>query len=143
MRSILVAVALIGVGALGLFWIFGPHESVRDYLDSSCRHTGITTDPNGNRARRYDCPKPLREMAEALRKAHKPADQRTTTSGTFLRYSNDMVGITAGESPSRSTAYLADERSGYAFFFPYVGGFWGTYRGPAESFRGGGPAGGK
>ena len=143
MRSVLFAVALIGAGVLGLFWIFGPHESVRDYLDESCRSIGVATDPNGNRARRYDCPRPPREMVGALREAHKPADTRTTASGTFLRYSNHMVGITAGEPPSRSTAYLADERGGYAFFFPYVGGFWGTYRGPAESFRGGGPAGGK
>ena len=143
MRPVLVAMALIGVGALGLFWIFGSRGSVRDYLDQSCRHTGIATDPNGNRARRYDCPKPPKEMVAALRQAHKPADSRTTTSGTFLRYADDMVGITGGRPPSHSNAYLADERSGYAFFFPYVGGFWGTYRGPAEGFRGGGPAGGK
>ena len=30
MRSVLMAVALIGVGALGLFWIFGSRESVRE-----------------------------------------------------------------------------------------------------------------
>ena len=138
MKSVLVAVALIAAGGLGLFWVLGPRESVRDYLDETCRHTGIATDPGGNRA-----PKPPTAMTSALRDAHKPADQRTTTSGTFLRYSNNMVGITAGEPPTHSTAYLADERGGYAFFFPYVGGFWGTYRGPSESFRGGGPAGGK
>lgn len=143
MKAVLVAVALIAAGGLGLFWVLGPRESVRDYLDETCRHTGIATDPGGNRARRYDCPRAPRAMTSALRDAHKPADQRTTTSGTFLRYSDDMVGITAGQPPTHSTAYLADERGGYAFFFPYVGGFWGTYRGPSESFRGGGPAGGK
>lgn len=143
MKPILVALALIGLGVGGLYWVFGPRETVRSYLDQSCRHTGIATDPNGNRARRYDCPRSPRDMTVALREAHRPADQRVTSAGTFLRYSSDMVGITAAEERERSNAYLADERGGYAFFFPYVGGFWGTYRGPSESFRGGGPAGGK
>ncbi len=143
MRTVLVAVALIALGGLGLFWVFGDRESVRQYLDQTCRHTGMAADPDGNRARRYDCPRPPREMTVALRDAHKPADERVTSAGTFLRYSNDMVGITSAQARDRSTAYLADERSGYAFFFPYVGGYWGSYRGPAEDFRGGGPAGGK
>lgn len=143
MRGTLTAVALVGLGVAGLFWVFGSRDSVRGYLDNTCRYGGVARDPGNHRARQYDCPKPPKEMIVSLRKAHKPADQRVTTAGTFLRYSNDMVGITAADKPDRSTAYLADERGGYGFFFPFVGGFWGSYRGPAEGFRGGGPAGGK
>jgi hypothetical protein len=83
-------------------------------------------------------------VASELAEAHSPADRRSTPEGHFLRYADDMVGIIPDpEDPRRSTAYLSDERRGYGFFFPFVGGFWGSYTGPGESFRGGGPAAGK
>ena len=80
----------------------------------------------------------------ALADEHKPADRRSTPEGHFLRYADDMVGIVPDpDDESRSTAYISDERRGYGFFFPFVGGFWGSYTGPGERFRGGGPAAGK
>jgi hypothetical protein len=55
-----------------------------------------------------------------------------------------MVGIVPDpDDEAKSTAYISDERRGYGFFFPFVGGFWGSYTGPGERFRGGGPAAGK
>ena len=139
----IVALVLVALGGLGLVSVFACNESVEGFLADRCTRGAVERDPNGNRARTFTCRDRPAKLAADLTKSHKPADERTTPEGHFLRYSDDMVGITAGEPPSHSTAYLADERSGYAFFFPYVGGFWGTYRGPAESFRGGGPAGGK
>jgi hypothetical protein len=70
-------------------------------------------------------------VASELAEAHSPADRRSTPEGHFLRYADDMVGIIPDpEDPRRSTAYLSDERRGYGFFFPFVGGFWGLVHRP-------------
>jgi hypothetical protein len=42
-----------------------------------------------------------------------------------------------------SRIVVDDEETGYRRGFVYLGGWWGSYSGPAESFRGGGPGGGK
>jgi hypothetical protein len=38
---------------------------------------------------------------------------------------------------------VEDERTGYRSGFFYLGGFWGRSSGRGETFRGGGPGGGK
>lgn len=138
-----LAVALVLFGGLGIAAAFASNESVEDWLRDTCRRAGTERDPNGNRADRYACPRPASVIATELADAHQPADRRSTPEGHFLRYADDMVGILPAEDPSRSTAYVSDERNGYGFFFPFVGGFWGSYSGPGERFRGRGPAAGK
>ena len=137
-----IGIVLLLLGALGIGSLVACNQSVEGWLGDECRRGDVERDPNGNRARTFACSEPASVVARELADAHKPADRRSTPEGHFLRYADDMVGIVPAEGGS--TAYLADERSGYGFFFPFVGGFWGSYRGgPAESFRGGGPAAGK
>ncbi len=137
----IVALVLIALGGLGLVSVFACDESVEGFLNDRCRRGAVERDPSGNRARTFTCAARPGKLAADLTKAHKPADEHTTPEGHFLRYSDDMVGIVPAAGGSK--AYLADEHGGYAFFGPYVGGWWGTYGGPGETFRGGGPAGGK
>lgn len=132
---------LAALGALGLIGIFACDQSVEGFLNERCARGKVETDPQGHRARAFTCRERPSALAADLVKGHKPADQRSTPEGHFLRYSDTMVGLTAQGTGTK--AYFAEERDGYAFFGPYVGGWWGTYGGPAESFRGGGPAGGK
>ena len=139
-----LAVALVVLGLLGIGGLFACNQSVEGWLGDECRRAGVEQDPNGNRAERFDCPRPASRIAADLAEAHSPADRRSTPEGHFLRYADDMVGIvTDPENAGRSIAYVSDERRGYGFFFPFVGGFWGSYSGPGERFRGGGPAAGK
>ena len=136
-----LAIGLIVLGGLGLFGLCSGTQSVEGWLASECERAGNERDPNGNRADRFRCKDRASVVAKNLAEDHKPADRRSTPEGQFLRYADDMVGIVPAESGS--TAYVSDERNGYGFFFPFVGGYWGSYSGPGESFRGGGPAGGK
>jgi hypothetical protein len=139
-----LAIGLVLLGLLGIVGIFACNESVEGWLSSECERSGTERDPNGNRAERFRCPKPASRIAADLAEAHKPADRRSTPEGHFLRYADDMVGIVSDpDDAERSIAYISDERRGYGFFFPFVGGFWGSYTGPGERFRGGGPGGGK
>lgn len=82
------------------------------------------------------------EVARRIADARKPADRRVTTSGVFLRYRNDMVGVVA-DPAGGSRILITDERRGYTYFYPYVGGYWGTASGSGDAFRGGGPGVGK
>ncbi len=71
-----------------------------------------------------------------------PGDRRVTESGVFLRYARNFVGVVP-DGRGGSRVFVDDERRGYSHFYPYVGGYWGSYSGRGESFRGGGPGGGK
>ena len=137
-----VAIALVALGLVGLVSLVACNESVEGWLADRCQRGEAERDPNGNRAESFRCTERASVVAAELGKAHEPADRRSTPEGHFLRYSDDMVGVVPAEGGG-STAYLSDERNGYGFFFPFVGGYWGSYRGPAEGFRGGGPAAGK
>jgi Domain of unknown function (DUF4247) len=90
----------------------------------------------------YHAGEPPTQVAKRIADARKPGDRRVTTSGVFLRYRNDMVGVVA-DSAGGSRILITDERRGYTYFYPYVGGYWGTYSGSGDGFRGGGPGGGK
>lgn len=137
-----IALALAALGIIGIVGLFACNQSVEGWLADRCKRDGTERDPNGNRAQTFRCEDAAGKVAADLGDAHEPAERRSTPEGHFLRYSDDMVGIVPGEGGG-STAYVSDERNGYGFFFPYVGGWWGTYRGPAEGFRGGGPGAGK
>ena len=116
----------------------GVGGSARDYVRENYPREG-----KGNeKPVAYRSDKPPSQTAADIAKARKPADRRTTASGVFLRYQKDMVGVVPnGRVGSR--VLVDDERHGYGFFFPYVGGFWGRSSGRGEGFRGGGPGSGK
>jgi hypothetical protein len=128
-----------GLGAVGLivllFAVLGGH-SVRGYLDDNYKRMSS----NGNSVVYASDQKPT-AVYESVRGAVTPADVQTDPEGYFLRYSDDIVGITASGSGSR--IYVDDERHGYAHWFPFVAGVWGTGGGLGEGIRGGGPGAGK
>jgi Domain of unknown function (DUF4247) len=78
---------------------------------------------------------------ESIRSAVSPADVQVDPQGYFMRYSDDIVAVTADGDGSR--IYIDDERRGYAHWFPFVFGVWGTGGGAGEGIRGGGPGAGK
>ena len=128
-----------GLGAVGLivllFAVLGG-SSVRGYLDDNYKRVSS----NGNSVVYSSDQKP-KAVYESVRSAVTPADVQTDPEGYFLRYSDDIVGITASGTGSR--IYVDDERHGYAHWFPFVAGVWGTGGGLGEGIRGGGPGAGK
>ncbi|MDP3711720.1 MAG: DUF4247 domain-containing protein [Mycobacteriales bacterium] len=89
-------------------------------------------------------PRSVSETAAEIRGAWKPAQELTDPAGVFLRYSDLVVAVTPDPDRDGSTVYLDDERRGYAHWFPYVGGFWGSPGvGGVGGVRGGGPGAGK
>jgi hypothetical protein len=129
------AIALIVVGVLGIVLTLSSTGSVKSYVKDHYQRAG-----SDQGAEIYTSTKPPVKVASEIAKAHKPADRRVTPEGIFLRYRKHFVGVLAAGTGSRIE--VADERRGYALFFPFVGGYWGSYSGPAETFRGGGPGGG-
>jgi hypothetical protein len=133
--KMIVAGAIGGVGLIVLlFAIFGG-GGIRSYLDDNFRRQSA----RGDSVVYTSSAKP-KAVYEQIRGARPPADTRLDPSGYFLRYSDDIVAITASGTGSR--IYVDDERRGYAHWLPFVGGVWGT-GGSGENFRGGGPGGGK
>ncbi|MFC4856603.1 DUF4247 domain-containing protein [Actinophytocola glycyrrhizae] len=133
--KMIIAGAIGGVGLIVLlFAIFGG-GGVRSYLDDNFRRQSASGDSVV-----YTSTAKPKAVYEQIRGARKPADTRLDPSGYFLRYSDDIVAITANGTGSR--IYIDDERRGYAHWLPFVGGVWGT-GGSGENFRGGGPGGGK
>ena len=134
-NKLLIAGAIGGVGLIVLlFAIFGG-GGIRPYLDDNFRRQSA----NGNSVVYTSTAKP-KAVYEQIRKARPPADTQLDPSGYFLRYSDDIVAITANGTGSR--IYIDDERRGYSHWLFFVGGVWGT-GGSGENFRGGGPGGGK
>ena len=119
----------------------GLDASVRNYVQDNYRFEGEERSREGRSLVYRSDQTPTRTAAD-IAAARTPADRRNTASGIFLRYSKDFVGVVP-DGRGGSRVMVDDERRGYSHFYPYVGGFWGTYSGPGESFRGGGPGGGK
>ena len=82
-----------------------------------------------------------RQVFDDLRRSVKPAEVHTDPGGYFLRYRDDIVAVTPEGTGSR--VWLDDSDRGYARWFPFIGGYWGTYTGSGEGIRGGGPGSGK
>ncbi len=131
-----LALGLIGAGVLALVLVLvGSSGGVRGFIRDTYERDG-----SDRGAEVYRSGKPPATVAREIAAEHAPADRRATPEGVFLRYRDDMVGVTPQGDGSRIA--VADEDRGYALFFPFVGGYWGRYSGPAEGFRGGGPGGG-
>jgi hypothetical protein len=146
-RHVVIALAMAGAGIAGLFFTLSSHGSVRDHIAKTYRQTGTEPVPGGGSGKPtlvYTSPKSITQTASDIIDHNKPADRRTTESGAFLRYSDDVVSIVPPLKGARGSRILVDdEEGGYRRNYGYVGGFWGTYSGPAGSFRGGGPGTGK
>jgi hypothetical protein len=84
---------------------------------------------------------PPRTVYDEVRRSARPAQTFTDPGGYFLRYRNRIVAVTSEGTGSR--IWLDDDRRGYARWYSYVGGYWGTNSGAAESVHGGGPGAGK
>lgn len=113
------------------------NASVRDWVADHHERQ-----PDEGTAQVFRAEGPPSEVAAEIADARTPAERRVTVSGVFLRYRDDMVGVVPDPAGGSRVLVESAER-GYATFFPYVGGFWGTFSGPGETFRGGGPGAGK
>ena len=161
------ALVLVVLGLVGIGGIFACSSSVESWLADHCTKGRMERDAQGHRAQAWSCKGTPSKVASQLSKAHKPAERRSTPEGHFLRYRDRMIGVLSANTASASAGGAAGasggtvraaigsggdartkildarERDGYGYFNPYVGGWWGSYGGRGESFRGGGPAAGK
>jgi hypothetical protein len=140
LTQLLAAGGLAAAGGLGLLGLCAATDgSVRTYIAERYERVPGAGE-RGSVVYRAD-ESPAR-VASAIAGRWKPAQRINDPGGFFLRYNNDIVAVTAeGEGGSR--IYVDDENRGYARWYPYIGGSWGTFTGRGEGFRGGGPAGGK
>jgi hypothetical protein len=134
--KLLIAGGLGVVGLVVLLFALIGGNSIRGHLDDNYRR--VSSDGSSIV---YTSDQKPKAVYESIRGAVTPADVQTDPEGYFLRYSDDIVGITADGTGSR--IYLDDERHGYAHWFPFVAGVWGTGGGLGEGVRGGGPGAGK
>lgn len=140
---------IVGLAAIGLFGIvatvMGSSRSVRDHVAGEYRFVRDEPVPGDDDVTKvYSSPDSISRTAEDIADAKKPGDRHTTEAGQFLRYSDDIVAVVPPDpGGTGSLVMVSDEDTGYRHHFFYVGGWWGRYSGPAESFRGGGPGGGK
>jgi len=134
--KLLIAGAIALVGVVALVVALTRTGGVRAYLAENYQQVARSGD-----SVQYRATGSPRTVSDDIRSRHRPADTLVQPTGYYLRYSDDIVVVTANGGGSR--IYLDDEDRGYARWFPIIGGFWGTFRGPGEGFRGGGPGSGK
>ncbi len=141
-RHTLIALLLVGVGAAGLIYTLTSFRGVRQYVADTYQRVADERVPGDDDPTEvYASRASVSETADDIASAHKPADRRVTEAGVFLRYKDDIISVVP--RPAGTRILVDDEDTGYRRGFVYLGGWWGTYSGPAESFRGGGPGGGK
>jgi len=141
-RHVVVAALLTGAGILGLVLTLTSGNSVRDYIKDNYKFTGTERVEGARRdSLLYASAKSPSKTAGDIAGARKPADRRVTESGVFLRYQKDVVSVVPQAGGSR--IIVDDEDSGYRRNYFFVGGFWGTFSGRGQAFRGGGPGSGK
>ncbi len=140
--KLLAALGAAGIGLAALLGVvFGTKGSVRDHIAG--KYQRVAAESNGSSVV-YTSTEPPGAVAKSIAGAWKPAERINDPGGYFLRYRSAIVAITAaaaGQAGSR--IYVDDQRQGYNRWYPYIGGRWGTFSGPGETFRGGGPAAGK
>lgn len=141
-RHTVIAAGLVGLGLLCLAAAFAGSNSVREYVADTYRSAGSRTVAGSRRASLlYDSARPPSATAKDIADAVEPADRRTSPSGVFLRYEDDFVSVVPREGGSQ--IIVEDDETGYRNSYFFLGGWWGTYSGRGEAFRGGGPGGGK
>ena len=140
--KLLAALGATGVGGIALVGLlFGTRGSVREHIAG--RYERVAAESKG-RSNVYTSDRPPGAVAQSIAQKWKPAERINDPGGYFLRYNSAIVAVTAaGAGQAGSKIYVDDQRTGYNRWYPYVGGLWGTFSGPGETFRGGGPAAGK
>jgi hypothetical protein len=140
--KLIAALAAVGIGGIALVGVlFGTKGSVRSHIAG--KYQRVEAESKG-RSAVYTSSQAPAAVARSIAGTWKPAERINDPGGYFLRYKSAMVAVTAaaaGQTGSR--IYVDDQRQGYNRWYPYVGGRWGTFSGPGETFRGGGPAAGK
>lgn len=141
-QHVAIALILAGLGGLGLLWAFGSHKSVREDIADRYTFVGTETVP-GDRDKTmvYASSFGVSRTAKDITSRHKPADRHTSANGIYLRYRKDIVAVV--QRPEGTRILVDDEDTGYRHHYVFLGGWWGTYTGPGEAFRGGGPGSGK
>jgi hypothetical protein len=142
----ILAIGMVATGVIGFVLAIATYGSVRDDIAKTYRFTGNEPAPGGKGkpTKTYASDQSVGATTKAIVEQHEPADRRLTEAGAFLRYREDVVSIVPPARGTRGSRVLVDdEEGGYHRNYGYVGGFWGTYSGPAGSFRGGGPGTGK
>ena len=114
--------------------------SVREHIRSTYRRTTVD-DPALKGALVYSSSDAPSKVVSDISKRWTPAERHTDAAGQFLRYRNDIVVVAPAGGGSR--IYVDETDRGYNRWYPYIGGYWGTYSGPGGGFRGGGPGSGK
>lgn len=140
--KLLAAFGAAGIGLAALLGVlFGTKGSVRDHIAG--KYQRVAAESQG-RSVVYTSTQPPGAVAKSIAGAWKPAERINDPGGSFLRYRSAIVAITAAAAGQQgSRIYVDDQRQGYNRWYPYIGGRWGTFSGPGETFRGGGPAAGK
>lgn len=131
--------ALALLGLTGLLAIFRGSGSLHSYLGGS--YPLVSSENNGRSLVFASADSPTTTV-QRIATRWKPADRINDPAGIFLRYRDEMVVVTS-DGTGGSRIHVDDDRSGYARWYPYVGGSWGTFSGRGETFRGGGPGAGK
>lgn len=134
--KLFIAGGLGGVGLIVLLVALLGSGGIRGHLSDNYRRVSA----NGDSIVYASSSKP-KAVYESIRSAVPPADVQVDPQGYFMRYSDDIVAVTADGDGSR--IYLDDERRGYSHWYPFVVGYWGTGSGAGEGIRGGGPGAGK
>lgn len=138
----LAALVVSGLGLIGLIAVVALHGNVREHIADNYRALpDERLDARAEPTKVYASPLSVTATTKNIADAHEPADRRVTPEGAFLRYSDDIVSVLPAAGGAR--ILVDDDETGYRRNYYFVGGWWGTYSGPAESFRGGGPGGGK
>lgn len=138
--AIAALIGVVSIGALGSTLL--NRGSVTSHIASAYAKVPNTDVPGATTSTNtYKSDQSPMATADAIAKKWKPAERRDEGSGSFLRYSDYVVGVVPGAGGSRIT--VDRDRDGYNRYFPYIGGFWGTGSGSGETFRGGGPGVGK
>lgn len=142
-RSQLIGAAILaGLGILiVLGMVFLSEGSVREYVAERYTRTS-SDDPALAGALVYTSTRSAAVVTNEITSAWKPADRHTDPAGYFLRYRDDIIAVSPTASGG-SRIVVDDGDRGYTRWYGFVGGYWGTYSGPAEGLRGGGPGAGK
>jgi hypothetical protein len=141
-RHLAVALILSGLGGLGLLWALSSHKSVREDIADRYSFVGREDVPDDkDKTLVYASKQNVSRTAKDIADRHKPADRHSSPQGVYLRYKKDIVAVVP--RPEGTRILVDDEDTGYRHHYFFVGGWWGTYSGRSEGFRGGGPGGGK
>lgn len=112
-------------------------SSVKGYVKDHYDRVGTR-----NGAELYRSKDRVDQVVKDITGTWKPADRITDPGGVFLRYRDTFVAVrprTAGGTDIE----VDDPDRAYAHWYPFIGGWFGTYSGRGEGFRGGGPGSGK